>query len=90
MPEMFSGHPAPLPNAVVELSPATSHQPPATIVPLHPKAGFLLVGSEVFAYRYQAAADQLVITNRDGGLLFPVLSGDDAKWALAEIQKLKV
>jgi hypothetical protein len=61
---------------------------PVRIVSVHPKAGFLLIGAEVFAYRFSESNTQLTITNRDGQALFPVLQGEDAKQALATIQNL--
>ena len=69
-------------------APNTGDLSSARIVPLHEKAGFLLIGSEVFGYRYQAGTDQLTITSSEGGAVFPALSGADARAALAEIQKL--
>ncbi len=60
----------------------------ARIVPLHLKAGFLLIGGEVFAYRYRETTEQLTVSNRDGGAVFPVLTGDDARTALGAIQAL--
>lgn len=55
---------------------------------LHAKFGFLLIGDQVFAYRYRESTEQLTITNPDGGAVCQPLSGDAAREALATIQKL--
>jgi hypothetical protein len=60
----------------------------ARILPLCPKAGIILVGSGLLAYRYRESTEQLTITNCDGAVVFPALSGADARTALAEIQSL--
>ena len=57
------------------------------VIQIHNKLGFLLVGNEVFTYRYRETTEQLTITNRDGGALCQPLAGDDARAALAKIQQ---
>ena len=57
-------------------------------VALHPKAGFLVIGGQVVAYRYSEETKQLSVTNLEGGAIFKPLSDEHAVVALRNIQKL--
>ena len=66
----------------------TGPNSPVQRIALHEKAGFLVIGGSVVAYRFSESTGQLNITNLDGAGIFAPLSDQAAKDALDNIHKL--